>query len=70
MPQRCPHDIHHKAELYCLSQLRGAEAEAFEAHILWCPHCLEAVERAQSYVMAAKAACGELGRSLLMPVGV
>ncbi len=69
MPERCPHDIGHKVELYCLKKLRTAEAQAFEQHLIWCPRCSEAVERMQSHVLAAKAACGELGRAFLMPIG-
>jgi hypothetical protein len=59
-PDRCPADAQEVAEAYCLGTLGRAEAAVFEDHCIACRSCAAAVQDAETYVHAMKAAAQRL----------
>jgi hypothetical protein len=59
-PNRCPADAQAVAEAYILGTLARAEAAVFEAHYIVCRSCAAAVQDAETYVRAMKAAAQRL----------
>jgi anti-sigma factor RsiW len=59
-PNCCSSDQEEIAEWYVMSKLPGDDARAFEEHLLICPNCATAVEDAEEYVQAIRAAARRL----------
>lgn len=52
---RCPSQISHVADLYCLGRFTPELASIFEAHVAVCPACAAEVQTAQEFIAALKA---------------
>jgi len=50
MDSRCPPDVEHLADEYCLGRLDLEVAAAFEDHYLTCPPCAEVASDAGAFV--------------------
>ncbi len=59
-PAHCPADPEEVAEAYAMDSLPEADAEAFNEHLLICSRCRDAVERADEYVRAMRAAARQV----------
>jgi anti-sigma factor RsiW len=58
----CPADPGESAEAYVRGTLPDTDAAAFEEHLLGCAHCRAAVEQADIFVRAMRAAASKLRR--------
>jgi anti-sigma factor RsiW len=55
-------DVEKAAEAYAMGKIADADAAVFEEHLLTCAECRAAVEQADDYVRAIRAAAVEIRR--------
>jgi hypothetical protein len=61
LPDHCPPDPSHVADLYLLKNLSPEQSAMFEAHFKTCARCLEEVDLARNFIKALKRYSGMNG---------